>query len=90
MKILLIIQELLKVVLTAFYWMFPIYLQRVSSDGRYLWFFIVSFLLTCVTFSHYEALAEIQFHEDTPPSTDADNKPLRVEDLYPRKNERES
>ena len=90
MKVLLIIQELLKVALVAFYWVFPIYLQRVSSDGRDLWFFIVSFLLTCATFSHYEALAEIQFHENTTPGNDAENRPVRVEDLYPKNNERKS
>ena len=83
MKGLLIVQELVKALLTGFYWLFPIYMWQVSQNGRYLWLFIVSVLLTFITFSHHEILMETMCGEKKP---EKEYRP-KVEDLYPKRDE---
>lgn len=84
MKGTLIIRELTKTVLIVFYWLFPIWMWRTSQNGAYLWFFILSFLLTLSTFAHYESLLEKTDEPEVKP------RRVTVEDLYPKNDERES
>ena len=76
-----IVRELVKFGITVFYWVIPIYLRNVTEDNSFLWFFIISFLLTCVTFAHYENLADAE----NGVSQDSGTKGITVDDLYPRK-----
>lgn len=82
MKGIIIIRELAKVILIMFFWSFPIWMWRMSQNGSYLWLFILSFVLTCATFTHYESMM----------GRDVDDTPGRVtvDDLYPKRDERES
>ena len=75
-----IIQELAKVILIMFFWVFPIYMWRMSQNGSYLWFFILSFVLTCATFAHYENM--------NCKETDDISGHVTVDDLYPKRDER--
>lgn len=81
-----IIREIAKVILIMFFWSFPIWMWRISQNGSYLWFFILSFVLTCATFTHYEVMM------DRDVDVNVDDAPGRVtvDDLYPKRDERES
>ena len=78
-----IVREFVKGLLVGFYWAFPIYLQQTTGVGRYLWLFIISFLLTGATLDHYETLAVAE----SGLKCKSEKKPerVKVEDLYPRK-----
>ena len=78
-----IVREFVKGLLVAFYWAFPIYLQQTTGVGKYLWLFIVSFLLTIATLDHYETIAVAENLKCKP----EEDEPRRVtvEDLYPKK-----
>ena len=77
-----IVREFVKGLLVAFYWAFPIYLQQTTGIGKYLWLFIVSFLLTGATLDHYETLS---VSENLPRVGKDEEHHVRVEDLYPKR-----
>ena len=79
-----IVREFVKGLLVAFYWAFPIYLQQTTGVGKYLWLFIVSFLLTGATLDHYETLAVAESALKRKPQDDEPRR-VTVEDLYPKK-----
>lgn len=75
-----ILREITKTVLILLYWLFPIYIVKMLENPRYLWLFIVSFLLTTLTLVHYENLAGVPDKSSDP----EEYKPT-VDDLYPKK-----
>ena len=83
-----IIREFIKLLLIMLFWAFPIYLWQVSQRSGYLWLFIVSFVLTCFTFTHYESLAESEGKEpEVKIDVPKEKHRVTVEDLFPHKEE---
>lgn len=94
MKTLLdIIRELAKVILLVFYWAFPLYMWNTTGNGNFLWLFIVSFVLTCVTLVHYENVTAMGVPHDFTSIEDKietpNHKRVSVEDLFPKENDDE-
>lgn len=54
--LLMITRELIKLIMFGVSWGFPIYLSRQFGSSKFLWFFVISMLLTIAIFSHYEDL----------------------------------
>lgn len=54
-----IIRELCKFCMVALSWLFPVFLSRWNDNNGFLWFFILSFVLTVGIFSHYECLESV-------------------------------
>lgn len=54
-----IIREVSKLLMFAITWTFPLLLSRWNENNEFLWFFILSLIITVGIFSHYEDLEEI-------------------------------
>lgn len=57
-------REIGKTCMFAIVWLFPIYLAQVNADSSYLWFFVLSFLMTFGIFGHYEDLRDLEDTDD--------------------------
>lgn len=51
-----IIREISKLCMFTILWAFPLLLTRWSGNYNFLWFFVLSFIVTVGVFSHYEDL----------------------------------
>lgn len=59
MTIISIFREVVKLAMFTFAWGFPLYLARIFDSRLYFWFFVLSFIITIMMFSHYEDLEKI-------------------------------
>lgn len=51
-----IVREISKLCMFTILWAFPLLLTYWSGNNNFLWFFILSFIVTVGVFSHYEDL----------------------------------
>lgn len=54
-----IIREISKLCMFTIMWVFPLLLSRWNGNNNFLWFFILSIVVTVGVFSHYEDLEKI-------------------------------
>lgn len=50
------LRELTKSLLIAFIWFLPIYVVRITGQNKFLWLFVMSFMIMMAIFNHYEDL----------------------------------
>ena len=60
---LLIVREICKTIMFLLVWVLPFVLAYVFANPIYLWFFIISFLVSVGIFSHYEDLVKAENKE---------------------------
>lgn len=58
-KMIHLIREISKLCMFTVIWALPIVLARMFGSGLYLWFFVVSFIVTTGIFDHFEDLEKI-------------------------------
>lgn len=54
-----IVREISKLCMFTILWTFPVLLARWTGNNNFLWFFILSVIVTVGVFSHYEDLEQI-------------------------------
>lgn len=59
-----IIREVSKLCMFIVLWLFPALLSRWNGDNNFLWFYVLSFVVTVGVFGHYENLEEIDNAEN--------------------------
>ena len=52
------LREIVKATLVIFIWFLPVYLVKLTGNVRFLWLFIMSFIVMMFIFSHYEELGK--------------------------------
>ena len=58
-RMLYIIREISKLCMFTLLWAFPLLLTRWNGNNNFLWFFVLSLIVTVGVFSHYEDLEKI-------------------------------
>lgn len=58
-RMLYIIREISKLCMFTILWAFPLLLTRWNGNNNFLWFFVLSLIVTVGVFSHYEDLEKI-------------------------------
>lgn len=69
-----IIREISKLSMFTILWLFPIFLARWNENNNYLWFFILSLIVTVGVFSHYEDLERLESHNHFNEEEDGTNE----------------
>ena len=59
-----IVREISKLCMFTILWGFPLLLVRWNGDNNFLWFFILSLIVTVGVFSHYEDLEKVDNLKD--------------------------
>ena len=59
-----LIREISKLCMFLIMWGFPLLLTRWTGNSNFLWFFILSLIVTVGVFSHYEDLEKIDNLKD--------------------------
>ena len=63
-RMIYLIREISKLCMFLIMWGFPLLLTRWTGNSNFLWFFILSLIVTVGVFSHYEDLEKIDNLKD--------------------------